>query len=305
MNNAKVDFFVVGAARSGTTSIYNYLSLHPQVFLPKVKECNFFSNVESIDYEVYKTPDLNKYYHMKIIKSYEVYQSLFKNANSNAIKGEVSPSYLWDKDSAKNIFEYNPNAKIIISLRNPIVRAFSHYLMHLNTGHEKKQSFEEALKADKIKIWGGGNLYLEMGLYYEQVKAYFNYFDSKSIKILIYEDWILNTEKYMNEVYDFLNINAFNNFDLDIKHNETLRLKNRGFINFFRQKKIKYILNEVLSEETREKIKHDFFKDDKEKEKIKADTNKELRQYYKSDIKELESLIQVPLLSKWKLNYDQ
>jgi hypothetical protein len=305
MSSTNVDFFVVGAARAGTTSIYNYLSKHPKIFLPNVKECNFFSNVESMDYEVYETPEEDKQYHMKIIKSFEIYQSLFKNAKPNEVKGEVSPSYLWDKDSAKRIYEYNPRAKIIISLRNPIHRAFSHYLMHYNTGYEKEKCFEDALKAKKNKIWGGGNQYLEMSLYNEQIKMYFKYFDKENIKILIYEDWIKDIGKYVNEIYSFLGIDTIEEFKMDKKHNESVTIKNRKVINFFRQKTIKRALNKVLSDEFKEKIKKDFFSDISEKVNINLETYVKLQAYYKADVAKLEDFLKIPLSEKWQFNYDK
>ncbi|WP_299223597.1 sulfotransferase [uncultured Psychroserpens sp.] len=298
MNNAKVDFFVVGAARSGTTSIYKYLSMHPGVFVPKVKECNFFSNVESLDQEVYEIPKPGKQYHMKIINSNSVYESLFSEAG-DLLKGEVSPSYLWDKDAAKRIYDYNPDAKIIISLRNPIHRAYSHYLMHLSTGYEKETTFEDAIKADKLKIWGGGNLYLEMGLYHDQVKPYYDLFDKDNIKIIIYEDWTKSIENTMNDLYDFLSIDSFNDYDLSEKHNETVHLKNSSVINFLRQKKIKRTLNKLLSDRLKDKLKRNFFSENFEKQEIKPETYLNLKHYYKEDICNLESMIQKELLQKW------
>lgn len=299
-----VDFFVVGAARSGTTSFYNYLSQHPQVFLPSVKECNYFSDVESMDQEVYIDPEFGKQYHMKIINSYTVYESLFKNVESEKLKGEVSPSYLWDRSSAKKIWAHNKNAKIIISLRNPIYRAYSHYLMHYNTGYEKEISFEDAIKAKKSTIWGGGNLYLEMGLYYEQVKVYLDYFEPQNIKIVIYEDWIKDINIQMNHIFDFLKLDVCNDFDLNKKYNQTTAIKNRKIINFFRQRKIKKALNRVLSDDIKDKIKKDFFSNTGSNEKLKTETFEDLKDYYIADIEKLEKLIKVPLLSKWQLRDD-
>lgn len=299
MNNDKVDFFVVGAARSGTTSIYRHLSMHPEIFLPRVKECNYFSKIDSLDQEVYKTPKKGKQYHMKIITSPEVYSSLFSEAGNHLLKGEVSPSYLWDKESAKRIHEYNPKAKIIISLRNPIYRAYSHYLMHLNTGYEKQPTFEEAISAEKIKVWGGGNLYLEMGLYYEQVQPYFELFDREQIKIIIYEDWVKDIEKTMNDLHAFLGLKQFNDYDLTTKHNETVYLKNGNIINFLRQKNIKRTLNKLLPEELKDKIKRNFFGDNIEKQEINPETYNRLKDYYKKDISELEKMICLELSQNW------
>lgn len=300
-----VDFFVVGAARSGTTSIYRYLSLHPQIYLPNVKECNFFSRVESMDFEAYEPLEAGKQYHMKIIKSEDAYISLFKNAPSEVLKGEVSPSYLWDKNTAVRIYDHNPDAKIIISLRNPIHRAFSHYLMHLNTGYEKQKSFEKAIKANKVEIWGGGNLYLEMGMYYEQVKAYLEIFPTENIRILIYEDWIQNVEKCFKEVFEFLGVDTKEDISFGIKFNETVFLKNGTVLGFLRKKKIKKGLKKILSDEFIEKIKKNLFSDNtNKKEELKDEFYKELVSYYQSDISKLDELINLSLIEKWQLIND-
>ena len=111
MESFAVDFFVVGAARSGTTSLHNYLGQHPEIFLSEVKELNHFSQVESNDHSDYKAPKKGESYHTKIIKSFELYQSLFSEAKSNQIKGDVSPSYLMGNR--------NGRAEFISITRNP------------------------------------------------------------------------------------------------------------------------------------------------------------------------------------------
>lgn len=301
MNSLKVDFFVVGVARAGTTSLYNFLSKHPQIFLPKVKECNYFSEVESLDKQAYMAPVSGKYHHMKIIKSYGTYKSLYDEADGDHIIGDVSPSYIWDISTANKIYKHNNDAKIIISLRNPIERAYSHYLMHFNTGYEKKVNFEEAISAKKNDIWGGGNMYLEMSMYYDRVREYFDYFEEKNINIIIYEDWISDIENNINKLYDFLNVAPFYDFQFGEKHNQTKNIKNRGLLNFFRMRKIKPLLDKVISENLKGKIKEGFFESNEGKEKLKLETINSLKEYFKSDVEDLEKLINRPLINKWGL----
>jgi hypothetical protein len=301
MKPFKVDFFVVGVARAGTTSLYNFLSKHPQLFLPKVKECNFFSDVESLDDRAYLSPVPGKYHHMKIINSYDVYESLYREAANDNLKGDVSPSYIWDRNTAKKIYEHNNDAKIIISLRNPIERAYSHYLMHFNTGYEKKSTFEEAIQDRKKNIWGGGNMYLEMSLYYDQVKEYFNYFNEENIYIVIYEDWVSNIDDNINSLYEFLDVDPFSDFQFDEKYNQTKNIKRRGLLNFFRKKKIKPLLDKMISENLRHKIKEGFFESDVRKEKLMPDTVERMKDFFKSDVEDMETLINKPLINKWDL----
>ena len=299
MKAITVDFFVIGVARGGTTSLYNYLQQHPDIFLPRVKECNFFSKVESLDKEVYLKPDEGKVYHMKIIQSEEVYNKLFSEAGSGQLKGEVSPSYIWDKTSAQRIFEHNKEAKVIVSLRNPIERAYSHYLMHYHTGYDRAPSFEKALKEKNNNIWGGGNMYLEMGLYYPQLKAYFDLFGSDRIMVLIAEDWATDNERALDKVYEFLGVDPFQGNQPEEPFNASKQLKNKGLLDFLRSDKFKMPLKKILPEKTKDRLKEQLFYKEAEKKQLDPDTYNSLKEYYREDINKTEALIGIDLSRKW------
>ena len=297
----KVDFFVIGVARGGTTSLYHYLQQHPGVFLPKVKECNFFADVESLDKEVYSRPKPGKEYHMKIIRSKQVYDALFAEAQPGQLKGEISPAYIWDTTSAKRIREHNRDAKIIVSLRNPIQRAYSHYLMHFQTGYDRSKTFEEAITAPKKEIWGGGNQYLEMGLYHDQLKAYYDLFDPTNIKVIISEEWTKNNGEALNDIYDFLGLEPFTNPDLEESHNVSVQLKNKGLLDLLRTETIKKSIGKVLPERTKEKLKERVFYKESEKKPLDEATYDSLKGYFLEDIKKSEKLIGRDLGKTWDI----
>ena len=115
------NFFIVGAPRSGTTFLYHYLNQISGIFMCPVKEPNYFA--ASIN---------PKRKLIKPIRSKEKYLKLFENVENETAIGEASPTYLWDPQAPKLIHEKIPNAKFIFILRNPIERAFSHYLFLLN-----------------------------------------------------------------------------------------------------------------------------------------------------------------------------
>lgn len=301
MKANKVDFFVIGVARGGTTSLYHYLQQHPGIFLPKVKECNFFSSVESLDKEVYANPKPGKEYHMRIIRSKEVYDALFTEAQPGQLKGEISPAYIWDPTSAKRIYEHNKNAKIIVSLRNPIERAYSHYLMHYHTGYERSPSFEEALEASRKEIWGGGNQYLEMGLYHDQLKAYYELFDPERIKVIISEEWTKKNGDALNDIYQFLGLDAVTNTDLEESHNASVQLKNKGLLDFLRTETIKKSINRVLPEKAKEKIKEHIFYKESEKRSLDKTTYDSLKEYFTEDLRKTEKLIGKDLGKIWDI----
>jgi Sulfotransferase family len=115
MHGVLPNFFVVGAAKSGTTSIYRYLRQHPDVYMPIVKELHWFSRLE---------PNPRQGFHP--ITSEEEYLSLFEGWRGERAIGEASPSYLWDPKAPERIQRSVPSAKILILLREPVDRAFSH-----------------------------------------------------------------------------------------------------------------------------------------------------------------------------------
>lgn len=301
MKAFQVDFFVVGAARCGTTSLYNYLNQHPQIYLPNIKELNYFSNVESKDYSVYKKPNKNEHYHTKIIKSYDIYKGLFESANDNQVKGDISPSYFWDIQTAQRIFEHNPNAKIIISLRNPVYRAFSHYVMNFGIGHEKHNSFDKALKAKRKPIWGGGNLYLELSSYYDPVISYYKLFKKENIHLLIFEDWTENKDNTLFEIFDFLDVNDQFMVNHSVKHNEKVAYKNIKTLNLLRTRFIKSFLELFVSTRTKDHLKGKLFNKNDFNIKLDPDLKIKLKEYFKNDVQQLQEFLGISLMRKWDL----
>jgi hypothetical protein len=193
------NFFIVGAAKAGTYSLYYYLNEIPGICMSKIKEPYYFS------------PHFIERYPGETVTAKEEYLRLFENASSCIALGEASPSYLWDPDSPKLIHQAVPNARIIILLRDPIERAYSHYLMDTKFGaHEKKSSFYHDLMRsfkNQEKVSGISSLYVEFGMYYEQVKRYFDEFGRQQVKVIIYEEFIQHQEETVNDVLAFLGVN--------------------------------------------------------------------------------------------------
>ena len=132
-NNKIIDFLVIGAARSGTTSLAAYLRSHPSIYLPLEKETCFFSDNDRYN----KGVDwyLQSYFHCR--------------KSENKIIGEATPAYMLFKYIPERIFSTTPNTKLIAILRNPIYRAYSHYRFAKRLGIESRD-FNEAIK-DLIK----------------------------------------------------------------------------------------------------------------------------------------------------------
>ncbi len=190
----KPNFFIVGAARSGTTTLYYLLKKHPQIFMSPIKEPNFFC-----EYQYYKE-----------INNWEEYLKLFKKVKNEKITGEASVSYLYSKTAALNIKSKIKNPKILILLRNPLNRAFSHYRW-LKRVNKEKLNFKDAIKNESKRIkqnWPFSYHYLEVSLYYEQVKRFFDNFNQNLIKIILFENFVRDTQKTLKEIYEFLEIDS-------------------------------------------------------------------------------------------------
>ena len=195
------NFFIVGTMRAGTTSLYEYLKKSSGIYMSPVKEPRFFCGAFE------KRPR---------VREISKYQDLFRGAQKNAMVGEATTSYLLDPEAAENIYSRIPNSRIIIMLRDPIERAFSHW--HFNkvrgqiAGKRESLTFREAIEAElddrAPKFFGVSRLYVEQGFYSKQVTRYLDTFGSKQVKIVIFEEFIRDTGGMTGEVLTFLGVES-------------------------------------------------------------------------------------------------
>jgi len=176
------NFYVVGAPKCGTTSIWAYLRKHPQVFLPKFKEPSYFISA----------PPLSGPQDAHCNGNLERYQDLYRNASGYKAVGDCSPGYLLDRVSAQRIHEVCPDARIVIILRDPVERAYSHYYIFALLGKEKASFFEAVKRDNSASLVPGAPannyLYLDTGFYYEQVLRYIDTFGRDQVGIYLFED---------------------------------------------------------------------------------------------------------------------
>jgi len=142
------NFFIIGTAKAGTTSVWYYLRQHPGIFLPQKKECHYYC---SDDMPSQGRSQDNKY---RAIDTAGDYADLFAGSELAVARGEVSPMYMYYPKTAGRIASDVPNAKLIAILRNPADRAFSAYVHMVRDGYEKL-SFADALEAEKSRIDSG------------------------------------------------------------------------------------------------------------------------------------------------------
>ncbi len=216
------NFFLVGAAKAGTTSIYTYLSQHPDVFFPAIKEPHFFTQVR---------PSPEQHFLIEAISKRSSYLRLYARATSHPIVGDASPSYLWHPEVPYRIRAEVPEAKIAVILRDPVERAYSHYLMDYREGAQSK-AFYQALIDDMSRAekgWGVSYLYYELGLYAEQVQRYMEAFKPQRVKLLMFEDFRRDPGSVLLELADFLGLDPrpFSAIDTSRKYNSYAAPRNQ------------------------------------------------------------------------------
>lgn len=208
------DFLIIGAMRSGTTSLFKYLSQHPLVSKGIKKEAHYFD--------------------LHFDKGFRWSQAHFpieqttvrqKSSHSqNMIIGEATPYYLFHPLCPKRVSASILDVNLMIILRNPVDRAYSHYWYSVRNQHEEL-SFEEAIKketerleGEKERILADGNYtsfshqpfsYLKRGIYSEQIKRWLSLFSPDQILILTYESFYKNVRCNFRKVFDFLGIPHF------------------------------------------------------------------------------------------------
>jgi hypothetical protein len=306
-SSKKPDFFIVGAAKSGTTALYHYLRQHPDIYMSPIKEPNFFSTdiiLENLRQSVknrIKAENIDQFFkdgmkrviHRAYIRNKEQYLQLFSQAASGQVTGEASPSYLYSETAAQEIFKFNENSKIIIILREPSGRAYSHYLMDLKLGFTQ-DSFKVALEKDRTttpKGWGASSLYLELGQYYNQVKRYFDTFPSNHILVLLQKDLYQDKSATLKKLFDFLGVsNDFVPHESDFKNESTVP-KNKMISYLLKSDFIRVKARNFLEHSPLKKLILHLLYKKPESKNSDEETKKEIKILLKDDVIRLSKLI--------------
>lgn len=300
------NFFVAGTVKAGTTSLYNYLKQHPEVYMSPIKEPHHFatdmqvgdfsptySRMVKTDISAELSGDLSAIkMNAAMIQSREMYLQLYRDVKGEKAIGEASTSYMYSQNAAREIYRYNPDAKIIMSLRNPVQRAYSHYLMNFKSGYVTG-SFHDELVKDIIrqpKGWGISRLYLEHGYYAKQVKRYLDIFPAGQLLILLFDDIRKDPAAVMKRVYTFLNVDPDFKPGTDVIHNKTV--VPRGPFARFILSKQKFIstFGQVIPKSVRTNVYESLFTSTG-LPPFRPATRELLAQYYRKDIQETEKLI--------------
>lgn len=199
------NFFIAGAPKAGTTALYLYLKQHPAVFLPEpaMKEPHYFA------------PELR---HPTFVRTPAEYEALFEPGQGRARLGEASVFYLFSKEAANRIHTFDPKARIIIMLRDPVDMIYALHNEHFTNGIEKYRSFQEALAAEERRRtgeeWVGAGLspelffYREIAAYSAQVERYCALFPREQIHFVFFEDFGADTAREYQRTLEFLGVDS-------------------------------------------------------------------------------------------------
>jgi hypothetical protein len=214
------NFLIIGAGKSGTTSLYHYLGQHPEVYMSPVKEPKFFAvEGKNLDYRgPYDETSMNR----SSITDVRAYRSLFDGVTGEAAIGEASPLYLHSPEAPERINHYIPDAKLIAVLRNPVERAYSAFLQRVQKGHEPLRDFAQALHQEEARTsdnWAPRWQTKGIGFYHAHLTRYYGLFDRGQIMIHLYEDLRTDPLGVAQRTFRFLAVDDAFETDVSLRHN--------------------------------------------------------------------------------------
>ncbi len=296
------NFLLIGAAKSGTSSLYYYLKQHPQIYMPASrdqKEPDFFT----LEGESKERIGPNGIHFMgNAITDLESYQELFAGVTNEIAIGEASTSYIYSEKAPQRIHNYIPNVKIIAILRDPAERAFSHFLFSLSNGREPEPDFKKTLEQEDWRVennWSFQWHHKRRGFYYLQLKRYFDLFPPSQIKVCLYEDIRKDPIALTQDIFKFLGVDDTFVLNVAKVHNPTNVAKNQTLNTLLnRPNPIKDSLKLFMPMGIRKKIAGVLKKKNLGKPKLSPKIRKQLIAEYREDILKLQDLIGRDL-SKW------
>ena len=272
------NFFIVGTSKAGTSSLYNYLTATDDVYLAPKGEIHYFFPEE-----------------FKKNNSKEEYLSLFENTKEKAI-GEYS-SYLEDIESPHLIKSTIPNSKVIICLRDPVERAFSHYLGSRRSKDEILP-FNEAFEKYMVPIDKKSKFYkkyIELGLYYENVKRFLDVFGNDKVMIIIFEEYIKEPEKIFRKILDFLQVKSEIPSIVGKTYNAYAEPLGNVGNKIIKNEIINRIAKKILSKELRVTLLRIITNKRGKKPSLSQDQRKFLENFYINDSTKLEKFLDYKL----------
>lgn len=291
------NFLIIGAAKSGTTALYQYLQQHPQIYMSPLKEPQFFAfEGERLNYQGLGVT-INQ-----SITTLERYQTLFQNVNGERAIGEASALYLYIPKASERIKHYLPKIKLIAILRNPVERAYAAFLHLMREGREPLNDFGKALAAEPTRIqenWGFLWHYQEMGFYAIQLKRYLDKFDRSQIRIYLHDDFLKSPLSLIQDIFEFLEVEREFIPDMAFRPNLSGVPQNKRLHQFIKEKHwLKHFIKPLLSQKARNRIAERLLQRNLVKPPLSAEIKASLTDRFREDILKLQEILERDL-SQW------
>ena len=315
MRGALPNFFIVGAGKSGTTSLYHYLRQHPQIYMSPIKEPCYFASevrVENLapSYRRHvrrmsrRLPEvLAAVNSVKplgwLVSEWDDYLRLFQNVEGQTAIGEASAAYLWSTTAASNIAVRRPDARIVMILRDPAERAFSQYLHQLAAGliHcSFRKHIQQCIRNDRNDISAQYPL-LEIGLYYDQVKRYLERFPRHNIRIYWYDEAWRDPGVLLADLFRFLAVDPTYRPDTSRRSLERRAPRFPAVNHVLKRFEIAHCLNEASPSALRPIVRRLLFQSGPAL-RMDARDRQYLVDYYREDVMKLAALLDRDL-SAW------
>ncbi|MBN1439805.1 MAG: sulfotransferase [Anaerolineales bacterium] len=221
-------FLGIGAQKSGTSAVHQFLLSHPQIFLPVRKEMRYFGYAEQpIEYHGPGDEIIPR----TVVRSWERYVSVFREADNFPIRGEISPDYLVLAETAATaIARRLPGVKLFAVLRHPVDRAYSQFQHALRMNREPISDFQSALNAETARIrenWSPLFWYRRNGEYCRQLNEFFKVFPRERMRIYLYDDLRRDPQGSMADLYHFLGADPSHRFESSAVYNPSGIPRNR------------------------------------------------------------------------------
>jgi hypothetical protein len=309
------NFFVVGAPKAGTTSLYRYLDQHPQIYMSPIKEPHYLADeirIEAFEGEmqraaIARSADLRNYLNGPVtekfsggpIEEWQDYLKLFTHALGHTAIGEASTCYLWSPTAATNIHRHFPTAGIIMVLRDPADRAFAQYV-HMLSFAKKTIAFAEhmdaSLRATTKRV---SELYpfLDFGLYFEQVRRYLSLFPRERVHLCFYEDYQREPMTFLQDIFRFLGVNRAFQPDMSEKHMQARVPQSHAVNNWLKRVGLWQLIRNVSPPGFRAGLRRLAFRPRGELRLNEADRAR-LVAFYRDDVQNLSALLKRDL-SAW------
>lgn len=274
------NFIIAGVKKAGTTSFYNYLDQHPQIFMSPIKEPKFFA------YDPADPACINADHNRFPIRTMAEYEALYDDAGDAVAVGEASPLYIDSTYALEQIAQQLPDVRLIFSLRQPIERAYSLYLMGIRDGVEER-TFYEAVKNDMAR-WEGFK-------YYTALKPWFDRFGADRIHVILFEDLTKNPVGVTQDLYRFLGVDPTFVPDTSQKHNVGGVPKNQALqraVTIIRRSRLRKLMVDYVPTQWRTAYTN-MHKGNLEKAPpMPADAAALLTDLYRQDVADLQDLLQ-------------